>query len=179
MIFKKSRKLWFPDFFAILQKEFLVTYLRYLINQDYQYKKKYINICEFKKADIKRFGMRNDTRTIFDDVAIWKRYVELIIGHQYGLPKFIYTDEKQKDNLYKWDAGFYFFENTKVQVAGQDALILHNDVENQILLLLIGDKSESYHYDAVIGKGEEYFKMDSEQLEVIKYMNMNMMLNPS
>lgn len=170
---RRSRLLIFPAYYTILQKEFLVAYLRFCINTEYIYKKKFIDICQYKKNEILRLAFRNKYITIFDKLNIWNRYVNEIVGNGYGLPEFTYTDAIQRNRLYQWDAYYYFIKYSRVKIGNKKGIVYSNDIENKKLTIYIETRIKEYMYEDVKGMAAQYFDMDNETLKQMKGNNLS------
>ena len=158
----------FASYYSIMQKEFIISFLRFCINKKYNYKKKYIDICEYKKKEILKLAFRNNNATIFDDIIRWDKYVDEIIENGFGLPHFIYKDAKQKENLYKWDAFYYFHKESTVVIGNQEAIVVKNDSYAKKLTVLIDGQRKQFAYDEVKGSALSYLKMNKKQLQLMK-----------
>ena len=169
---EKSRTLWFANYISIMQKEFLISFLRFHINTNPIYKRKYADICELKKTDIIRMGYRNDIKTIFDGVDFWKKYVDMIMGDDYGLPAFIYKDHIQKMNLYEWDASLYFPSTSIVEIGNSQGIIHTNNISTGTLEIFMNGERIFKKYDEVKGRGRSFFELNDMQIKRLRDYNI-------
>lgn len=172
---EKSRTLWFANYISIMQKEFLVSFLRLYINTNPVYRKKYADICEYKKVNIIRMGYRNGIKVIFDGVTFWQKYVDMVMGDGYGLPAFIYKDNIQKENLYEWDASLYFPSNTLVEIGNHFGLINSNNITTETLEILMNGERIHRKYHQVKGRGHIFFDLGDVQIKRLRDNNITNM----
>ena len=173
---RKSRSLWFADLFSNLQSEFMVSLLRYHINYERVYKKKYLDICEYKKKDIMRLAYRNKKNTIFCHIHIYKKYLDELFGDQYGLPKFIYVDKIQKINLSRHDLYYFFIPDSQVIYDTKKATIIKNDTDNKKITIVYDEKDVSVDYSAVKSKWYNVMNVSESTLSKYRVTDMRQIL---
>ena len=94
----KNRTLNFNDFFACLQREYLVAELRYKIYMKAKDKEYYLHKeMEGKKKTIESIASRNNFPSIFTDQWLFEKYKSEIYN-EWGLPNFIYRSDEDRTN---------------------------------------------------------------------------------
>ena len=94
----KNRTLNFNDFFACLQREYLVAELRHKIYMKVKDKEYYLHKeMEGKKKTIESIASRNNFPSIFTDQWLFEKYKSEIYN-EWGLPNFIYRSDEDRTN---------------------------------------------------------------------------------
>lgn len=119
----KGRRLTFLEFFEVLQIEYIVAELRskiYPNPKDQKYYKE--REMEGKKAIIIEISSRNNFKDIFNDNLTKIKYYSQIYN-DWGLPNFIYRNQKDRDIRRKSDIYNFFKKNCEVSVKLDDGSI--------------------------------------------------------
>lgn len=133
-----NRKISFNDFFACLQREYLVAELRYKIYEKPKDKNYYLNKEILgKKKTIEEISSRNNYPNIFTDSWLRDRYKSEIYT-EWGLPNFIYRSNEDRENRRPRDIVAYFHKGVEVLVKLNngdivDGIIFWTDLENRIV----------------------------------------------
>jgi len=124
----KNRTQSFNDFFACLQREYLVAELRYKIYEKPKDKDYYLHReMEGKKKTIESIAARNNFPSIFTDSWLMERYRSEIYT-DWGLPNFVYRSEEDRLNRRNNDMIAYFHKGIKVRVK------MDNDIQEGIVV---------------------------------------------
>jgi hypothetical protein len=131
-VYHKSREQKFHEFFIILQKEWIVAELRYIIYTEESMRVKSKEIMEGKKKKIYDIAFKNSIKTIFPDLKLGNTslYDECLKDKLYdeiyrpggGLPHFIYRDDRQKSILAGVDRRCYYSIGSKFNVVNSDLI---------------------------------------------------------
>jgi len=115
----KSRNLSILEYLNILQKEYIVCILRTKIYTKLNDKAHWKKVAEYKKEKIKTISQRNTLDNIFDDKDIYNQIYKEIVP-TFGLPFFIYKDEREKELLIKQDFTNYFYKEMEIKFIDQN-----------------------------------------------------------
>lgn len=123
-----TRKISFLEFFNQLQKEYLVAEIRYKIYTNIV-DKKYYKEREMlgKKNTIENISIKNNLPSIFSNKELYNNIRHEIIG-EWGLPKFLYRDELDKEKRGIRDIYNYFSRRSEVSVLLSDGKIKQGKV---------------------------------------------------
>ena len=121
----KSREQSFLDYYKIVQKEYIVAELRAKIYTDVGGIRKSKEIMKAKYEKIVDMSIKNSQKVIFEGVSLGakslfseklkdKLYVE--IYGEWGLPNFIYRDDKHRTHLEEKDIRCYFSKGAKFKM---------------------------------------------------------------
>jgi hypothetical protein len=156
---RKSREQQFHDFFLILQKEYIVAELRYKIYPDLKGKNKSLEIMAGKKAKITDIAIKNNVKTIFDDIKLGQTllYDENLKLKLYsdiygfgGLPNFIYRDDEQYKALSQKDKNCYFLKGAKVLITDLgNGILIDVDFETETAKIKISSFTENFPLKSV------------------------------
>lgn len=146
----KNRTQTFSDFFACLQREYLVAELRYQIYEKQKDKDYYLNReMKGKKEAIESISQRNNFPSIFTDKWLMSKYKDEIYN-EWGLPNFIYRSDNDRKLRRPKDIIAFFHKGIEVEVKTdsevQKGTIVWTDLENNSVLVKIGSKQETYSY---------------------------------
>lgn len=131
-----NRKISFNDFFACLQREYLVAELRHKIYEKPKDKNYYLNKEMLgKEKTIKEIALRNNYPSIFTDNWLKERYKSEIYT-EWGLPNFIYRSNEDREGRRPKDIVAYFHKGVKVLVklnTGDivEGVVFWTDLENR------------------------------------------------
>lgn len=121
----KSRQLPLQEYYSILQKEWLVSHLRWMIytgerDKNY-YKEREMN---GKRKIIEDLSLRNNLVSIFTSSERMDYYKNMIYNET-GLPNFIYRSDEDRSVRRKRDILSYFSKGCKVEIVseGEDILM--------------------------------------------------------
>lgn len=137
-----NRKISFNDFFACLQREYLVAELRYKIYEKPKDKNYYLNKEILgKKKTIEEIASRNNYPCIFTDTWLRDKYKSEIYN-EWGLPNFIYRSNEDREGRRPKDIVAYFHKGVEVIVklnSGEivDGIVFWTDLENHTVRVKI------------------------------------------
>ena len=152
----KSREISIPEFFSVLQLEYLTYKLReamYIYEDDV---KKFGDIATMKKDKIKNMALRQAMMSIFDSKEKMDKYVCEKFANESGMPNMQYTPANKRPASY-WDK-FYFFQSG-VEIYYQNKLfpILVNHPESETVEIRDGKKMLSIPYTEIRRDFEDLF----------------------
>lgn len=147
----KNRTLNFNDFFACLQREYLVAELRYKIYMKVKDKEYYLHKeMEGKKKTIESIASRNNFPSIFTDQWLFEKYKSEIYN-EWGLPNFIYRSDEDRTNRRPSDIVSYFHRGVIVNVKTDEGVklgrVVWTDLDNNIVTVEVGGYQETVPYD--------------------------------
>ena len=148
----RSRDISLVDLYNCLQLEYVSYFVRKKIYQK-EYAINYSGVCDQKKEKIETISKKNNLPSIFNDIDIKNRYIQMFLNET-GEPNFTYKDEEVKNKMSKWD-NFYFFAKGSSIKFNQDSkvvlgVVTHNDKANKILTIKDEFKSDQdLHYSSV------------------------------
>jgi len=136
------RELSYIAYLKQLQLEYIVAELRSCVYNSTSDKKYYRRVMSWKKKKIKDLEIRNSLPCIFTEPNKFyykeglRKQLYGQIYNEYGLPNFIYRDQKSKEQFEIQDITYYYSIGHKVQV------IIDSDVirEGRIIGLKIDEK---------------------------------------
>lgn len=151
MIGMKNRSQSFNDFYACLQREYLVAELRYKIYTKEKDKNYYLHReMEGKKQTIEAIASRNNFPSIFTDEWLYGRY-RAEIYNDWGLPNFIYRSEEDRLNRRPKDVVAYFHKGVSVMVktdeGKQKGIVVWTDVEASVAVVSLDGNSVQCTFD--------------------------------
>ena len=117
----KTRNLSIFEFLDVLQRELVCCEIRSKTDTHEGQRIYWEEIGEKKKEKIKEICRKHYLPNMLADKNI-KKVVESSIYGDFGFPKFIYKDEEQKSQIYKWDVLNYYSKGTKVIIKINDSL---------------------------------------------------------
>lgn len=147
----KNRTLNFNDFFACLQREYLVAELRYKIYMKAKDKEYYLHKeMEGKKKTIESIASRNNFPSIFTDQWLFEKYKSEIYN-EWGLPNFIYRSDEDRTNRRPSDIVSYFHRGVIVNVKTDEGVkpgrVVWTDLDNSTVTVEVGGHQETVPYD--------------------------------
>ena len=147
----KNRTLNFNDFFACLQREYLVAELRYKIYMKAKDKEYYLHKeMEGKKRTIESIASRNNFPSIFTDQWLFEKYKSEIYN-EWGLPNFIYRSDEDRTNRRPSDIVSYFHRGVIVNVKTDEGVklgrVVWTDLDNSTVTVEVGGHQETVPYD--------------------------------
>lgn len=147
----KNRTLNFNDFFACLQREYLVAELRYKIYMKEKDKEYYLHKeMEGKKKTIESIASRNNFPSIFTDQWLFEKYKSEIYN-EWGLPNFIYRSDEDRINRRPSDIISYFHRGVIVNVKTDEGVkpgrVVWTDLDNNTVTVEVGGHQEIVLYD--------------------------------
>lgn len=147
----KNRTLNFNDFFACLQREYLVAELRYKIYMKVKDKEYYLHKeMEGKKKTIESIASRNNFPSIFTDQWLFEKYKSEIYN-EWGLPNFIYRSDEDRTNRRPSDIVSYFHRGVIVNVKTDEGVkqgrVVWTDLDNSTVTVEVGGHQETVPYD--------------------------------
>jgi hypothetical protein len=109
------------DFFNTLQKEWMITFLRYKIYPFQKDKNYYQKLLKFKEEKIQNIAKRNTWPSIFTDKQLFRSFWKKTVRTK-GCPNFIYINEEQREELQRQDLWNYYQagEECKVDLGDED-----------------------------------------------------------
>ena len=112
----KSRKISFIEYFESLQREYVVSELRYKIYSN-EKDKQYYRDREMlgKRQKIEDISLRNNLENIFTSEYLRCKFYDEVYNKS-GLPNFLYRDENDKAKRGNLDIYNYFAKDTLVTV---------------------------------------------------------------
>lgn len=146
----KNRAQSFPDFFACLQREYLVAELRYQIYEREKDKNYYLNReMKGKREAIESISQRNNFLSIFTDKWLMQKYKDEIYN-EWGLPNFIYRSDNDRKTRRPKDIIAFFHKGVEVEVktdsGSKKGTVIWTDLENGTVQVKIAGKQETYSY---------------------------------
>lgn len=147
----KNRTLNFNDFFACLQREYLVAELRYKIYMKVKDKEYYLHKeMEGKKKTIESIASRNNFPSIFTDQWLFEKYKSEIYN-EWGLPNFIYRSDEDRTNRRPSDIVSYFHRGVIVNVKTDEGVkpgrVVWTYLDNSTVTVEVGGHQETVPYD--------------------------------
>lgn len=135
----KNRNQKFSDFFACLQREYIVAELRHKIYPKQKDKDYYLNREMVGKRDtIKSISARNNLPSIFTDPWLMGKYKSEIYN-EFGLPNFIYRSSEDRINRRPKDILAYFCKGSEVNAKTDDGFcrgrVVWTDLDNNIVTI--------------------------------------------
>lgn len=137
---RKSKEQKFSDFFESLQLEWIVAELRYIIYPEGSRKDKSLEIMQVKKDKIKDIALRNNMKTIFEDIVMGNNYLFCPklkesfyskIYPEFGYPTFLYRDFNHRKQLAKFDFNCYYKIGEKfVIITGETGELVNYQIKN-------------------------------------------------
>lgn len=109
------------EFYKTLQEEFLICELRKKIYPRGKDKRYYGKTSEFKKSKIEDIADRNGLPSIFNSEECRREVNKTVFG-EFGLPKFMYRDSVERDELKPKDAYYYYAVGAEVRVKREDSI---------------------------------------------------------
>jgi hypothetical protein len=135
-----------------LQKEYICTTIRKFIYSQTSDKKHFDNVLFKKKNKILSIGRKNKLNNIFNDKSILSEFYYEIVP-EYGLPRFIYNERTQPDQIKKQYNFPYSGTLVEVKSKGSKKIGVTDyvDFNNKAIYVrfLIGEKSERIYYKKV------------------------------
>lgn len=147
----KNRTLNFNDFFACLQREYLVAELRHKIYMKVKDKEYYLHKeMEGKKKTIESIASRNNFPSIFTDQWLFEKYKSEIYN-EWGLPNFIYRSDEDRTNRRPSDIISYFHRGVIVNVKTDEGVkpgrVVWTDLDNSTVTVEVSGHQETVPYD--------------------------------
>lgn len=108
------RKLNLPDYFHVLQLEYITCHVRCLIyrkEKDKLYQRK---LMERKKSKIEDIALNNNFKSIFNDKSSYDNYYLQVVGEK-GLPNFYYKNDAEKIEFRDRDLKDYYSQQAYVK----------------------------------------------------------------
>lgn len=144
----KTRDLALYDYFNKLQEEYVVAELRKRIYPKIKDKKYWSKVMSLKKNKIEDIVLRNCLHSIFNNEKV-KEKIYTKIYTKTGLPKFIYRDEGDQQELENLDIEYYYTEGSFFNVYKDDDVLvgklksidfLEEDIENNKANIVIDNE---------------------------------------
>lgn len=147
----KNRVQNFEEFYACLQREYLVAELRYQIYVKEKDKNYYLHKeMEGKRSTIESISARNNFPSIFTDSWLKERYKSEIYN-EWGLPNFVYRSDEDRQNRRPKDIIAYFHKGVPVQVKTDRGVlpgtIIWTDLEQNTAVVEIDGKQQTLPFD--------------------------------
>lgn len=147
----KNRVQKFSDFFACLQREYLVAELRQKIYPKQKDKDYYLHReMEGKKKTIESISARNNLPSIFTDSWLMERYKSEIYN-EFGLPNFIYRSSEDRLARRPKDILAYFHRGVQVRAMTDDGfvtgVVIWTDLDNNTVTIDINGQSQMLPFD--------------------------------
>lgn len=147
----KNRVQKFSDFFACLQREYLVAELRYKIYPRQKDKDYYLHReMEGKKKTIESISARNNFPSIFNDTWLRDKY-KAEIYNEFGLPNFIYRSSEDRENRRPKDILAYFHKGVPVKGISDEGffkgVIVWTDLDNNTATIDIDGETQVLPFD--------------------------------
>lgn len=147
----KNRKQKFLDFYACLQREYLVAELRYKIYERQKDKSYYLNKEMLgKKETIESMSVRNNLPSIFTDNWLMSKYKDEIYN-DWGLPNFIYRSDNDRAARRPKDIVAFFHKGVEVDVKTDNGLmkgtVVWTDLTSNLVTVEIAGKEQTYSYN--------------------------------
>lgn len=152
----KSREISIPEFFSILQLEYLTYKLReamYIYDGDV---KKYGDIANMKKDKIKNMALRQAMMSIFDSKEKMDKYVYEKFANESGMPNMQYTPANQRPATY-WDRYYFFQSGVEIYYQNNLYSILLNHPKSEMVEIINGKTILSVPYTEIRRDFEDLF----------------------
>ncbi len=143
-----SRKLTIKELFDIFQLEYVCAMLRYTISKRNKDKIFWNKIMLYKEKHIKDISIKNNFYSIFDDEKILEQYKKKIVP-DFGIPNFIYRDEKNKIEQQEWDFTNFYTANTQVVYKGDNYVIKSFNFINNTITFDVNSEELSFHINEI------------------------------
>jgi len=152
----KSREIPIPEFFSVLQLEYLTYKLReamYVLDSDV---KKFGDIAKMKKEKIKNMALRQAMTSIFECEEKMNKYVCEKFANESGMPNMQYTPANKRPASY-WDRYYFFQPGIEIYYKDQLYSVLVNHPESETVEIRDGKRILSIPYCEIKRDFEDLF----------------------